>query len=269
MAQTRAWLGVLGALFLLSACTAAAFTSEKDWYRAGSGGAQWQNDKNTCVEQTGGAGLTAASYSWVFNSCMRNLGWQKVSSATLPAQASVQSPTGSPAAQPGWIADSHTGCRAWSINPQPTITLAWSGACQNGLAQGRGVLQFFNDGRPSSRYEGLLRDGKLNGSGVYLFENGNRYDGESHDGVLAGRGTMTYSNGDRYDGLFRDGKRNGRGLYTFNDGKRYDGEFRDGVANGLGQLTAADGNWNGVWKDGCFNDGGRRAWIGVNPSSCP
>src|SRR5712691_9259143 len=44
-------------------------------------------------------------------------------------------PATAQAPQPGWIADPGTGCRVWSKNPQQE-TIAWSGSCGGGLAQG-------------------------------------------------------------------------------------------------------------------------------------
>ena len=133
----------------------------------------------------------------------------------LPAWA--QTPKG------GWIADPHTGCRVWDASPEPNETITWSGSCKDGLAQGRGTLQWVQNGTPLERDEGEWRDGKLNGHGTEVFP----------------------------------------------DGTRFDGEWRDGKSNGVGQLVGPRGTYKGVWADGCFRDGKKRASIGVDLASCP
>lgn len=148
--------------------------------------------------------------------------------------------------QPGWIADARTSCRVWNPIPQPNETITWSGSCQNGLAMGRGVLQWFESGRPSERYEGEYRDGKQSGRGVY-----------------------TWPDGDRYEGEWRDDKASGRGVETSANGDRYDGEWRDGKPNGIGQAVISSSVYNGFWTNGCFKDGNRQAAWGVALSSCP
>lgn len=194
--------------------------------------------------------------------------------------------------KPRWIADPKTGCRIWNSIPEPNESISWSGSCQNQIAQGRGVLQWFKDGHANGRYEGEFRDGKENGRGVFTAANDDRYDGEWREGKQKGRGVWMGADGDRYDGEWRDGRKNGRGVYTkangnryegeFSDGKakgrgaftwlngdRYEGEFRDDKPNGLGSLQNSNGTFNGVWTNGCFKDGDRRAWVGVPSSSCP
>ena len=67
--------------------------------------------------------------------------------ATGSAMAQTARPA--QAAQEGWIADSKTGCKVWDPMPQQNETVSWSGSCKNGLAQGRGVLQWYADGKPT------------------------------------------------------------------------------------------------------------------------
>ena len=93
--------------------------------------------------------------------------------------------------QPGWMADAQTGCRVWNARPQPNERVTWSGACQNGFAQGEGVEQWFQNGQPSIRYEGEFRHGKHNGHGVQTFADGSRYEGEFRDGTRNGYGIAT------------------------------------------------------------------------------
>lgn len=148
--------------------------------------------------------------------------------------------------QPGWIGDARTGCKVWDGDPQPTKTITWSGACSNGLAQGRGVLQWFLNGKPTVRYEGEFRDGKINGQGIKNWTDGGRYEGE-----------------------FRDGRITGRGVFTLADGSRYEGEFRDGAANGAGNYMQPDGTtYSGTWTNGCFVQGDRWAVVGAAAKKC-
>lgn len=123
--------------------------------------------------------------------------------------------------QPGWIADAR-GCRIWNGTPKANQTITWSGPCQNNLAQGKGVLRWFENDHPADRYDGELVAGRFDGRGTYLSA----------------------------------------------DGFRYEGEWRDGKANGDGVLTTKSSTFTGTWKDGCFKDGNRRAWVGVAASSC-
>jgi hypothetical protein len=180
-------------------------------------------------------------------------------------------------AKPDWIVDAATGCRMWNVFPVPGVTVSWSGACQNGVAQGQGVAQWFREGKPNSRYEGEYRDGKAsgrgvltamsgnryegdfrndhpNGRGLFIYESGNRYEGEVSNGRRHGKGVYSFASGDRHEGEFRDGKASGRGVYTYANGDRHEGEFRDGMANGRGIFTYVSGDrFAGEFRDGKAN----------------
>jgi len=113
-------------------------------------------------------------------------------------------------AEPGWIADARTGCRIWNAEPKPNQSVSWSGGCQNRLAQGRGVLQWFVNGRPDDRYEGDLVAGKYDGQGRYVWAaSGFHYEGEWRDGLANGTGELTtakgHYKGSWTKGCFRDG----------------------------------------------------------------
>ena len=49
---------------------------------------------------------------------------------------------------PGWVTN-QSGCRAWSSVMQPNRSFSWSGACPNGLVNGQGVLQWYDDATPA------------------------------------------------------------------------------------------------------------------------
>lgn len=148
-----------------------------------------------------------------------------------------------PARSGDWMADVSVACRVWNPHPQPNETVRWSGACVNGLAQGRGAAQWFRNDLPFEADEGEWRDGRQVGYGTQVWPSG-RYDGELIDSQPDGRGVLI--------------------LQT----ARYEGGFRDGKPNGPGTLTNAAGVLRGNWSDGCFREGSRKASFGVPMSVC-
>lgn len=155
------------------------------------------------------------------------------------------------ASEPGWIEDAKSGCRMWNPAPIPNASVAWSGQCQNGLAQGHGTMQWFSNGQPGDLYEGDMKEGHL-AKALVTYASGARYDGElDDDGRRSGQGVYIFVNGDRYEGEFRNGKSNGHGVYTTARHDRYEGEFRDGVLSGRGDATYANGDhYEGDFRDG-------------------
>jgi hypothetical protein len=143
-----------------------------------------------------------------------------------------------------WAADPKSGCKAWNPHPQAKETISWTGACKNGLAQGTGVLQWLKDGVPYERDEGEWRDGKQEGRGLQVWPTG-RYEGQLVSGEPEGRGVLS------------------------SDSARYEGEFHGGRPDGVGALKNSGGVFDGAWKNGCFNDGKKKAALGVPASSCP
>ncbi len=142
-----------------------------------------------------------------------------------------------------WIADAGAGCRVWNQHPQGNETIRWSGACPNGLAHGRGAAQWFKNNLPFETDEGEWREGRQSGYGTQVWPTG------------------------RYDGELVDGEPHGHGVLVMRDA-RYDGEFRAGKPNGPGTLANGGSLYEGIWTDGCFRDGTRKASFGVPISSC-
>jgi len=127
-----------------------------------------------------------------------------------PAVAQTPPPKPPPPAA-GWIADARTGCRVWNATPKANQTVTWSGPCQNRIAQGRGVVQWFENDHTADRYDGELVAGKFDGRGVYVAADGYRYDGAWRNGIANGTGELTTKSGkfagSWTDGCFRDGIR--------------------------------------------------------------
>ena len=169
-----------------------------------------------------------------------------------------------------WIEDAKTGCRIRNPAPQPRESVTWSGACPNGIAAGTGVLQWFDDDRPSDRYEGQIRDGWENGRGIATSTVlADRYEGEWREGWRHGQGVYNFANGDRYEGEWSEGFRTGRGTMVWADGARYEGEWLDSKPNGEGVYTdAADAVFSGSWSAGCFRDGNRKLAVVATAKDC-
>jgi hypothetical protein len=127
------------------------------------------------------------------------------------------------AQQPGWIADPGTGCRVWNANPIPNEHVSWTGSCVNGVANGRGALQWFVNKRPTERYEGELVNGREHGQGTY-----------------------SWTNGARYEGAWREGKAHGQGTRTNQEGAAFSGELVNGCFEKDGRRS-----WVGVSRDDC------------------
>lgn len=128
-----------------------------------------------------------------------------------------------------WIKDSK-GCKISNPTPKAKETVTWSGRCVQGVAQGKGVLQFTLDGKPGARYEGELQKG-----------------------VMAGRGTLRTPDGAVYDGDWVEGKPDGYGQYTAPDGSTFAGGWTAGKQDGPGTLRKKDGSVaKGRWKDGQY-----------------
>jgi hypothetical protein len=124
--------------------------------------------------------------------------WRAVSLLLLISVAAFAQEKQAPS---NWITTKE-GCRVWDPSPEPNETASWSGACNDGVAGGNGVLQWYENGKPSEHYEGEMLDG--------------RYDGH---------GVMTWANGDHYDGGFKDGSKHGHGVYTWASGFHYEGDW--------------------------------------------
>jgi len=147
-----------------------------------------------------------------------------------------------PAHAGAWVVDTKSGCQVWNPNPQLEESVAWSGPCVNGRAEGRGIMQWSKSGSPSETDEG-----------------------QWHDGRQANKGTQSWSTG-RYEGELSNGEPSGYGVLTVQK-LRYEGDFRNGKPNGVGALTAGSETVRGIWKDGCLQ-GQRKASIGIPLSAC-
>ena len=77
----------------------------------------------------------------------------------------------------GWITATNQACKIWNPAPQPDESVTWSGACKDGLATGKGILQWTENGKPDVKFDGEYVKGKRNGPGVLITPDGRRTQG--------------------------------------------------------------------------------------------
>jgi hypothetical protein len=110
----------------------------------------------------------------------------------------------SPCQDGSWDRDPEGGCRLWDWRPAPEDTATWSGACQSGRKEGRGVVQWYEHGRPIDRFEGTFQDGKREGAGRYEWPAGQSYRGTYKADLPNGWGTVTID-GKSFTGTWHHG----------------------------------------------------------------
>ena len=108
----------------------------------------------------------------------------------LPAEPdSVQISWDSPCQDGSWLMDSEVGCRMWDWHPAPEDGATWTGRCRAGKKIGRGMVQWFEHGRPIDRFLGSFIAGRRQGLGLYVWNETDWYDGYYEDDVPHGLGT--------------------------------------------------------------------------------
>jgi hypothetical protein len=115
-------------------------------------------------------------------------------------------------------------------------------------------------------YTGTLRNGRMEGQGIYIDRTGLHYEGQWRDGVMWGLGRLKLPIGDEYVGYFRAGKADGIGRYVDVTGEIYDGPFVAGRRQGRATTTLPNGRrYASLWRDGKETE--RSRWTRVAQSS--
>lgn len=91
----------------------------------------------------------------------------------------------------------HKGCYVADSDLRGTYT----GECKNDKAHG------FGKAVGKDTYEGEFVEGVINGTGTYLWSNGNRYVGKFQNGERHGLGTKIYKDGRRVAEEWEKGKK--------------------------------------------------------------
>ena len=86
-------------------------------------------------------------------------------------------------------------------------------------------------------YKGNFENDLYNGEGQYIWgESGKKYVGQFKNGKIEGKGIFTYEDGTIFRGNFFDEYKNGEGCIEFPDGKKYFGNWLNDELYGNGYL---------------------------------
>ena len=77
------------------------------------------------------------------------------------------------------------GCYLWNPNPRENVTVTWSGGCSNGLAQGNGEVNWYQNDELIQIWETRLQDGHPDGPFVQRYGDGAlEADGQHMNGEM-------------------------------------------------------------------------------------
>ena len=89
-------------------------------------------------------------------------------------------------------------------------------------------------------YYGEVKQGKPNGLGIWIWDNGTKYEGEFFNSNFDGIG-IQYPNDGIHMGEYRNGHANGFGIYNLKNGNKYEGDWIDDRGTGIGIITLENG----------------------------
>jgi len=161
---------------------------------------------------------------------------------------------------PAWIKIKGSNCFVFDPYPVDNESVTWTGGCECCLASGKGVFQWFKDGKPGTKYAGIFARGMPNGYGISLRSNGTRYEGNHKDWEYHGKGKWRGVKGTVYEGDFEEGKFHGKGKWRTSDKHSYVGEWRNGRRHGRGTYFWSDGTkYKGNWVAGKMTGNGTKS----------
>ncbi len=160
----------------------------------------------------------------------------------------------------GWMELAHLpGCYLWNPNPRESVTVTWSRGCSNGLAQGNGRVQWYQNDELIQIWETRLQGGRPDGpfrqrSG----DGGLEAEGRQVNGERSGTWTFFYEGRDddlvRRIGPYVDGEPHGTWTEFYDDGDRAEGPYVNGERHGTWTIYDPSGNQSESVR---FEDGRR------------
>ena len=154
-------------------------------------------------------------------------------------------------------------CAIWDPSHLPDRSVAWSGSCVYGRANGEGILIWTREGDNLRSDTGLLQNGLRQGEWVEREASGNTEVGPYVDGIRQGRWILTTADASNNDGrvmqgLYFNGKTDGPWEVSWPSGETLLNTYEGGVLSGPSIRRFSRGgteegqyaNWEkeGVWK---------------------
>jgi len=142
-------------------------------------------------------------------------------------------------------------CRIAKLLPAPATAVQWSGKCQDGFADGVGILTWKTADGTAMRLQGRLLRGAVAGEAKLRVGDKLTYIGSLRDGFPDGEGYLKYADGLQYEGGLKMMVREGKGTQIYVNGNVYQGQFSNDRPNGQGRLSfVLGGSIEGEFVDG-------------------
>ena len=144
------------------------------------------------------------------------------------------------------------GCYFFDTYYLPSETNTWSGTCTDGMAVGKGTLEYTRPGwLPGERTGTLVWGKKWDGHYVYRNAYGGVDEGSYVDGKPHGHWVYRNASGWVEEGPYVDGKRHGRWVVRGPDGDVAEGPYVDGERHGHWVDRDSDGRvYEETWENG-------------------
>ena len=135
------------------------------------------------------------------------------------------------------------GCYLWNPSPRENVTVTWSSGCSNGLAQGDGQVDWFQNDELIQTWRTRLQGGRADGPFFQRSGDGRlEAQGRHVNGEASGHWRLFYEDHDndlvREEGPYVDGERHGTWTESYEDRD-------DGLVRAVGPWV--DGEYHGTW----------------------
>jgi len=138
--------------------------------------------------------------------------------------------------------------------PVIPIKVGYIGDYKDGKKEGRGKMVYEN----GNTYEGEWKDDKKNGFGKKIYKDGSFYEGGWKDDKMDGSGTIVDNAGNKYVGFFVADERDGKGVVFDKKGdKIYECNYKNGKLNGHNITITEDDEGNLFTIEGVYDSTGR------------
>jgi hypothetical protein len=104
-----------------------------------------------------------------------------------------------------FLTDKRTGCKIVDEKYWESDSVTWSDQCKNNLAEGQGILIWYQNKKVVATYNGKMSKGYPNGKGKYVIDGYGTMEGNFTNGWLNGHGKVVFVNNSKIEGNFLNG----------------------------------------------------------------